>query len=148
MQRSGSILRATAVVAAVVWLTAPNVQAQDSTPRSTATGVFTKEQAAKGQAAYNANCASCHGMELRSADREVPRLSDSGFKFSWVGKTVGEKFELIRDTMPLKEERSLGDQVYLDILTYILQFNKIPAGSQELKPDLEVLKQITIAAPN
>jgi hypothetical protein len=49
--------------------------------------------------------------------------------------------------MPPKAEHSLSDQVYLDIVTYILKFNKVPAGDQELKPDLEILKQITIAAP-
>ena len=49
--------------------------------------------------------------------------------------------------MPPKEEHSLSDQVYLDIVTYILKFNKVPAGDQELKPDLEILKQITVAAP-
>src|SRR4051812_5936936 len=80
-----------------------------------AQGVFTVEQAKRGATAYNSNCATCHGAELRSADREVPSLSDKSFKFSWTGKTVGEKFELIRDTMPPEEKRSLADQVYLDI---------------------------------
>ena len=49
--------------------------------------------------------------------------------------------------MPPKEEHSLSDQVYLDIVTYILKFNNVPAGDQELKPDPEILKQISIAAP-
>ena len=77
----------------------------------------------------------------------MPALSDKSFKFSWVGKTVGEKFEVVRDTMPPEAKGSLGDQVYLDIVSYILSFNKIPAGSQELKPDLSSLKQIVIPAP-
>jgi mono/diheme cytochrome c family protein len=121
--------------------------AQEATPRSTSTGVFTADQAKNGEAAYQANCATCHGAELRSTDREIPNLSDKSFKFSWVGKTIGEKFELVRDTMPPREEHSLDDQVYLDIVTYILQFNKAPTGDQRLKPDLRTLKQITIAAP-
>ena len=41
----------------------------------------------------------------------------------------------------------MSDQVYLDIVTYVLKFNKVPVGDRELKPDLEILKQITIAAP-
>ena len=49
--------------------------------------------------------------------------------------------------MPPEEKNSLGDQVYLDIIAYILQFNKVPAGGQELKPDLSVLQQIVIPAP-
>ena len=116
--------------------------------RSPSTGVFTEEQARRGAVAYNANCASCHGSELRSTDREIPNLSDKSFKFSWVGKTIAEKFEIVRTTMPPKEERSLEDQVYLDIVAYILQFNKIPSGNQSLKPDLQILTQIVISAPS
>jgi cytochrome c len=123
------------------------VQGQESTAKSTSSGVFSNEQAKRGETAYNANCVTCHGSELRSTDREIPHLSDKSFKFSWIGKTIAEKYELVRDSMPPKEEHSLSDQVYLDIVTYILKFNKVPAGDQELKPDLEILKQITIAAP-
>jgi hypothetical protein len=64
-----------------------------------------------------------------------------------VGGTLGEKFEMVRDTMPPRDERSLPDEVYLDILTFILRANKVPAGSRELKPEPETLKQITIAEP-
>jgi quinoprotein glucose dehydrogenase len=108
-------------------------------------GLFTEEQAKKGEAAYDANCATCHGEELRSADREVPNLVDRWFRSGWVGKTVAEKFEQIRDTMPPKEPHSLDDQVYLDIVAYILRFNKIPAGNQALVPG-PALKQLTIPA--
>jgi mono/diheme cytochrome c family protein len=125
------------------------VSAQES--KSTSTGVFTEEQAKRGEAAYNANCASCHGAELRSADREIPHLTDKPFQFAWVGKTIAEKFELMRDTMPPKETRSPGDniadQVYLDLVAYILRFNKIPAGKQPLELDLPTLRQIVISAP-
>jgi mono/diheme cytochrome c family protein len=115
--------------------------------RSTADGVFTEEQAKRGEVAYKANCAICHGAELRSTDREVPYLSDKGFKFSWIGKTIAEKFETARDTMPPREEHSLEDQVYLDIVTYILRFNKMPTGSQPLPLNPEALKQIVISEP-
>lgn len=109
-------------------------------------GLYTEEQARKGEAAYDANCATCHGAELRSADREVPNLSDRWFRSGWIGKTVAEKFEMIRDTMPPKEPHSLDDQVYLDIVAHILRFNKIPAGEKTLVPG-SGLKQLTIPAP-
>ncbi len=109
-------------------------------------GLSTAEQARRGETAYNKNCATCHGSELRPGDREVTPLTDKAFKAGWVGKTVAEKFEATRNTMP-PERNSLGDQVYLDIIAYILQFNKVPAGGQELKPDLSVLQQIVIPAP-
>ena len=110
-------------------------------------GLFTEEQARRGEAAYDKHCATCHGSELRSGDREVTPLTDKAFKTGWVGKTVAEKFEVTRDTMPPEEKNSLGDQVYLDIVTYILKFNKVPAGGQELKPDLARLRQTLIPPP-
>jgi hypothetical protein len=91
-------------------------------------------------------CAGCHGADLRSTDREVPHLTGDSFK-RWIGKSVGEKFEDARDTMPPRDERSLPDQVYLDVITFILRFNKVPVGSQELKPDPAILKQIKISDP-
>ena len=102
------------------------LHAQDATPKSTSNGVFTAEQAKRGATAYNSNCSTCHGSELRSADREVPSLTDRSFKFSWIGKTIAEKFQIARDTMPPEDKHSLDDQVYLDIVSYILQFNNIP----------------------
>ena len=49
--------------------------------------------------------------------------------------------------MPLGQPRSLDDQTYLDIVTYILQFNGIPSANQKLAPDIRALEQIVIAAP-
>jgi mono/diheme cytochrome c family protein len=115
--------------------------------RSTSQGVFTEEQAKRGAVAYNANCASCHGANLRSTDREVPNLTDGSFKSGWIGKTIAEKFEAARDNMPPRDERSLPDQVYLDIVTFVLRANKAPVGTEELKPDFEILKQIKISDP-
>ena len=120
--------------------------AQEPTSKSTSTGVFTEAQAKRGAIAYNANCASCHGADHISTDREVSNLTGTTFQ-RWVGKTVAELFEVTRDTMPPREERSLDNQIYLDIVTYILRFNKIPAGNQELKPDSQLLRQITISKP-
>jgi quinoprotein glucose dehydrogenase len=113
--------------------------------QSTSAGVFTEEQAKRGEAAYNKHCAGCHGGDLRSTDREVSNLTGESFK-RWIGKSIAEKFEDAR-SMPPREERSLPDQVYLDVITFILRFNKVPAGSQELKLDAEILKQIKISDP-
>ena len=55
---------------------------------------------------------------------------------------------MTRNTMPPKKERSLDDQTYLDIVTYILRFNNIPAGNQKLEPDLQILQQIVISVPS
>ena len=115
--------------------------------KSTSTGVFTDEQAKKGEAAYQRVCASCHGADLHSTEPEAPDLTDGAFKFGWQGKSVAERFEIIRNTMPPGRRGSLDDQAYLDIVAYILRFNNIPAGKQALQPDINMLKQIVISVP-
>ena len=115
--------------------------------KSTSTGVFTEEQAKKGEAAYQRVCASCHGTDLHSTEAEAPDLTEGAFKFGWQGKTIAERFDAIRKTMPPQRAGSLDDQTYLDIVTYILRFNKIPAGTQALQPDDNLLKQIVISVP-
>jgi len=115
--------------------------------KSTSTGVFTEEQAKKGEAAYQRVCASCHGTDLRSTEPEAPDLSEGAFKFGWQGKTIADRFETIRNTMPPGRRASLDDQTYLDIVTYILRFNNIPAGNQALQPNIDMLKQIIISVP-
>jgi mono/diheme cytochrome c family protein len=115
--------------------------------KSTSSGVFTEEQAKKGEAAYQRVCASCHGADLHSTEAEAPDLTDGAFKFGWQGKTVAERFETIRNTMPPGQRGSLDDQAYLDIVTYILRFNNVPAGKQALQPDINMLKQIVISVP-
>jgi mono/diheme cytochrome c family protein len=121
------------------------LQAQDT--KSTATGVFTEEQANKGEAAYQSVCASCHGTDLHSTEAEAPDLTEGPFKFGWQGKTIAERFEIIRKTMPPQKGGSFDDQTYLDIVTYILRFNNVPSGNQALQPDMNVLKQIVISVP-
>ncbi len=62
-------------------------------------------------------------------------LTGPAFRARWDGKTLGERFERIRDTMPLGNGNSLGDKTYMDILAFILQANEFPPGNQELVPD-------------
>ena len=84
--------------------------------KSTSTGVFTEEQAKKGETAYQRVCASCHGADLHSTEPEAPDLTEGAFKFGWQGKSIADRFELIRNTMPPGRGASLDDQTYLDHL--------------------------------
>lgn len=121
-------------------------QAQEAGGTSASSGVFTTEQAKNGERAYEAQCATCHGSDLLSTDVEAPDLTARAFKLGWNGKTIANRFEQIRKTMPPGTTR-LDDQTYLDIVTYILQFNGIPAGNQKLVPDISILEKIVIAIP-
>ena len=74
-------------------------------------------------------------------------MTEGAFKVGWQGKTIAERFETIRNSMPPGRVASLDDQTYLDIVTYILRFNNIPAGNQALQPNVDALKQIIISVP-
>jgi cytochrome c len=97
-----------------------------------------------GARVYQAQCATCHGADLHSTEPEAPNLTDGAFKFGWQGKTIADRFEQIRSTMPPNKSRSLDDQTYVDIVAYLLQFNGLPAGNQKLQPDIGRLGQIVI----
>src|SRR5437667_6138940 len=86
--------------------------------RSTSSGVFTAEQAKNGERVYQAQCATCHGADLHSTEPEAPDLTDGAFKFGWRGKTIADRFDQIRSTMPPNKSRSLDDQTYVDIIAY------------------------------
>ena len=120
--------------------------AQQAGERTTLSGVFTAEQAKNGERIFQSRCAACHGSDLHATDPEVPDLTDDGFKYGWLGKTVANRFRNIRTAMPAGAPGSLDDQTYIDIVAYILQFNGMPAGNQKLVPDLDSLEKIVITA--
>jgi len=108
---------------------------QDPAGPSVWSGVFSAAQAKRGEDAYQASCAGCHGGDLHATDAEAVDLTGPAFRAKWIGKTLGERFDTIRSTMPLGSGNSLGDKTYIDILAFILQFNEFPPGAQELVPD-------------
>ena len=135
--------RAGAALAVLLFLAALGAQAQNASSPSIWSGVFTAAQAMRGNDAYQASCSSCHGSDLRAANGEAVDLTGAAFRAKWSGKTLEDRFETIRDTMPLGSPNTLGDKTYMDILAFILQFNEFPPGDQELVP--ETAKAIVFA---
>lgn len=117
-------------------------------PKGIWSGVFTDAQAKRGEAAYQGNCAACHGKTLQATNPDAPSLTLPSFGLSWHKKTVADLFTLMRTTMPLGAGGSLSDPEYLDILAFILKFNGYPAGERELGPEVERLGQIVIEPKN
>jgi quinoprotein glucose dehydrogenase len=114
-------------------------------PRSLWDGVYTQEQAKRGEIAYVERCARCHGADLTSGDA-VPPLAGTEFLSTWNTKTVGDLFDRIRKTMPADKPGSISRQQGSDIVAYVLNVNKFPAGSAELGTQSELLKQIQFDA--
>src|SRR5216110_1185333 len=102
-------------------------------------GVYTEEQAKRGSALYQENCASCHGAELTGGEM-APPLSGGEFMAGWDGLTVGDLFERVRISMPQNAPGSLSGQQNADILSFMFSSNKFPAGAAELPKEAGILK--------
>jgi S-disulfanyl-L-cysteine oxidoreductase SoxD len=113
--------------------------------RSVWDGVYTEEQAKRGAALCDRECASCHGTDLTGAD-EVPSLAGPAFLANWDGLTVGDLSERVRRSMPPNNPGQLSRRQIADILCHLLSVNGFPAGKTELEPKTELLKQIRIEA--
>jgi hypothetical protein len=138
--------RQTVFAAVAVWMVAifcSSVGAQ--APKSTWDGAYTDAQSKRGQEAYTANCSECHSPELMG-DGFAPALAGSEFMNAWNGLTVGDLFERVRISMPPGKESSVPAAVKADIIAFILQSNKFPAGTTELAATTDALKAIKFEA--
>jgi quinoprotein glucose dehydrogenase len=108
-------------------------------------GVYTAEQARRGQQLYSQNCGACHGQSLAGAEM-ASALAGGEFVEKWDGQTIGDLAQRIRTTMPLDRPGLLSSDVVSDITAYILSVNTFPAGRTELPGDASLLRQIRIAA--
>lgn len=108
-------------------------------------GVYTEEQAKRGEPLYQQNCASCHGPELMGGEM-APPLATGDFLSGWDGLTVGDLFERIRISMPQNAPGSLSGQQNADILAFMFSANKFPAGQTELSNNGMALKAIKFEA--
>jgi S-disulfanyl-L-cysteine oxidoreductase SoxD len=106
-------------------------------------GVYTDDQAARGKTQYNTSCSACHMEDLSGSGQALPLAGDA-FMDIWEGQTMNDFFQLVQGTMPQDKPGSLTADQTLDIMSYILQQNKFPAGKDELKNDPDALKSILI----
>lgn len=109
-------------------------------------GVFTEEQAKRGEPMYGEFCASCHGPAL-SGGEMAPPLVGGDFASSWVGLSLNDLFERMRISMPQNKPGSLSRQQNADILAFMLASGKYPVGKTELSKENEVLKTIKFETP-
>jgi mono/diheme cytochrome c family protein len=115
-------------------------------PTSVTAGVYTADQAKRGQMVYGDACAKCHLDDLTGGATSPPLKGDD-FLSGWKGKSVGALLDEVKMTMPFDSPGSLTAAQYADVLAYILSENKFPAGPKDLEKDLTPLQQIKIEAP-
>jgi cytochrome c len=106
-------------------------------------GVYTDVQAGRGKKLYVASCAACHQEGLQGADL-APALKGDEFLLLWNDKTLAELVDRVTKTMPQDAPGSLSAQDNADIVAYMLQVNRFPAGSTDLPVDATAQKTIAI----
>ena len=112
-------------------------------------GVYTAEQAARGQMTYATTCAPCHGADLGGINHAA--LKGEAFLSHWMEGGLDALFARVKSMPP--NRNSLGDPAYVDLLAFLLNANAFPAGAQELNaetiPDIRVQgKNGPAAVPN
>jgi cytochrome c len=118
-------------------ITPTTLRAQEPTrPISILDSVFTAEQADRGEETFMKVCIDCHLPE---------EFSTAGYLASWEGQRVSDLMEFVQANMPEDNPASLKDTEYLDVMTYILKLNGIPAGSRNL--DIALATKARIALP-
>ena len=106
--------------------------------RSVWDGVYTEDQAKRGEPMYQQYCASCHGPDM-SGGEMAPGLAGGEFSSNWNDLTLGQLFDRMRTSMPQNNPGSLSRQQCADILAFILSKGNAPVGKTELPTQSEVL---------
>ena len=125
---------------AVVMASALTVRASQAS-RSVWSGVYTDEQAVRGEQLYFDRCAECHGVELAGIER-APALVGAVFRDNWHDKPVRKLVERVED-MPPDEPSVVSLAEAVDATAYLLYASGMPAGSSALPDDRRQLGEIT-----
>jgi mono/diheme cytochrome c family protein len=114
--------------------------------KTTLDGIYTGEQAARGQKIYTDSCASCHGDDL-SGGGQTPPLAGKEFNMDWIDLAMSDLFDRTRGTMPADKPGTLKPEQAADVIAYLLQKATFPAGQTELPADAAALKDIKFVGP-
>lgn len=114
-------------------------------PASQWGGIYTADQAARGESLYRQSCAPCHGTGLEGGER-APALIGPAFVGRWSDRPFGDLFEYMRVMMPLQRPGGFSAAQNADILAYMLREAGYPAGAQDLPATDEALDTITFVA--
>ena len=108
--------------------------------RTARDGVYAADQAKRGEAVYKDTCVACHGAAL--AGDLAPPLAGEVFIGVWGPLALSELVNKIDNTMPADAPGALTRPQAVDLVAYILQANKLPAGRAALQE--AALKEIAL----
>jgi len=123
-----------ALVGLAVWPS--GVAGQAGVPgASVLDGVYTGEQAERGEALFGRHCNSCHNTS---------QFTGRVFQLPWADRTVFDFYDFVSSSMPESAPGSLSPQEYVDVVAYVLDFNGYPEGDAELAVEPDGLRDIRI----
>ena len=93
-------------------------------------GVYSAEQATRGQELYDDQCASCHGVEMEGSIG--PPMVGDAFMANYSERPLTTLVDKIQNTMPFQSAGTLSREQSIDLAAYILQGGEFPAGQAEL----------------
>src|SRR5258708_33988746 len=134
---SAALVRA--ALASPLWLL--RAQAPEAESRSVWDGVYTEEQAKRGEPIYHKECAACHGAMLTGGE-SAPPLTGGPFLANWNGLTMGDFFDRIRKTMPQTNPGRRTRQQDAAILPFFLTVNKFPPRQTALSRQPKIIKRV------
>jgi len=114
--------------------------------RSVWDGVYTDEQAKRGEAIYFDRCVRCHGPAYMGGTDGAGPLVGPTFNGNWNNVPLDQMLDRVRLTMPMDKPASMSRQQTADALAFILSVNKMPAGKAELPRQAEMLNLIRYKA--
>lgn len=103
--------------------------------RTTQGAIYTMAQAKAGENTYYTLCISCHPKGT---------YAGAGFKTNWNGRPLWELYDWVLNKMPKNDPGSLTPDESVQVLAYILQQNKMPAGKTPLPANDKALYAIKI----
>jgi alcohol dehydrogenase (cytochrome c) len=116
-----------------------------------AEALFTSAQAVAGKAAYERNCANCHGANADDGN-SAPPLRGTAFLGKYAGKPAADLFTYVSTKMPpgnpgSSNPGSISGADYARIIAWVLQQNGFATGRKEFASEAAALASVTIPAP-
>lgn len=113
--------------------------------RSVWDGVYTEEQATRGESLYLMLCAGCHGSDL-TGGLTAPPLRGREFRANWDAAAIGALIDRTLVSMPQDNPNTLSRQETADVTAFMLRAGGFPAGAAELPIENEALNEIMFRA--
>ena len=114
-------------------------------PKTQWDGVYTEDQAKRGEPLYTKSCASCHSADLKGTDK-APALVGEAFNGNYDNLKMSDLTERVRVTMPVDNPGSLTRAQTSEIVAFMLLKAGAPAGAADLPTNADRLGAIKITA--